>query len=47
MNSKYKKLFEEVTFNNGVKIDTHFAMAPMVVAGSSLEGDVTEDDIKY
>lgn len=47
MNSKYKKLFEEVTFNNGVKIDTHFAMAPMVVAGSSLEGDVTEDDINY
>lgn len=47
MNSKYGKLFEEVTFNNGVKLDTRFAMAPMVVDGSSLEGDVTEEDIKY
>lgn len=47
MNSKYGKLFEEVTFNNGVKLETRFAMAPMVVNGSSLEGDVTDEDIKY
>lgn len=47
MNSKYGKLFEEVTFNNGVKVDTRFAMAPMVVDGSTLEGDVTEEDINY
>lgn len=47
MNPKYGKLFEAVTFNNGVTVDTRFAMAPMVVDGSSLEGDVTEEDIKY
>ena len=47
MNSKYEKLFEEVTFNNGVKVDTRFAMAPMVVDGSSLEGNVTEEDVNY
>lgn len=47
MNPKYGKLFEAVTFGNGVTLDTRFAMAPMVVDGSTIEGDVTDEDIKY
>lgn len=47
MNEKFNKLFETVKFPNGVAISSRFVMAPMVVNGSSYEGNVGEDDIKY
>ncbi len=47
MNEKFNKLFETVKFPNGAAISSRFVMAPMVVNGSSYEGNVGEDDIKY
>ena len=47
MNEKFNKLFETVKFPNGATVKNRFVMAPMVVNGSSYEGNVGEDDIKY
>ena len=47
MNGKFNKLFETVKFPNGATVKNRFVMAPMVVNGSSYEGNVGEDDIKY
>ncbi|UUX33301.1 NADH-dependent flavin oxidoreductase [Fundicoccus culcitae] len=47
MNKKYEKLFESVQLPNGRVLENRFVMAPMVVEGSSYEGDVQEDDLKY
>ena len=47
MNGKFNKLFKTVKFPNGAVINSRFVMAPMVVNGSSYEGNVGEDDIKY
>ena len=45
MNEKFNKLFETVKFPNGATVKNRFVMAPMVVNGSSYEGNVGEDDI--
>lgn len=47
MNLKYESLFTPITFPNGGKIETRFAMAPMVAEGSSYEGQVGKDDLNY
>ena len=47
MNEKFKKLFEEVRLPNGAVLKNRFAMSPMVVNGSSYEGNIGNDDIKY
>ena len=46
MTEKFNKLFETVKFPNGATINSRFVMSPMVVNGSSYEGNVG-DDIKY
>lgn len=47
MKTKYEKLFESVELRSGIKLDSRFAMAPMVVEGSTYDGHVGLDDIKY
>lgn len=47
MNQQYERLFQAVEFPNGGKIASRFAMAPMVAEGSSYEGKVGDDDLKY
>lgn len=47
MDSRLNELFEKVELPRGAKLDSRFAMAPMVVAGSTYEGNVTTDDIQY
>ncbi|MDG2918456.1 NADH-dependent flavin oxidoreductase [Bisgaard Taxon 10/6] len=47
MNPKFKRLFETVTFPNGATINSRFAMGPMVVVGSQLNGEIGDDDLAY
>lgn len=47
MNSNYEKLFTPVTLTSGATIANRFVMAPMVVAGSTSDGDVTDEDVTY
>lgn len=47
MNQQYERLFSSVEFSNGIKLESRFAMAPMVAVGSSYDGQVGADDIKY
>lgn len=47
MKKQFEPLFEEVTLRNGIKLPARFAMAPMVVEGSTYNGCVGEDDIQF
>ena len=47
MNQQYERLFQAVNLPNGSQLSSRFAMAPMVAAGSTYEGFVGDDDIKY
>ncbi|UUX35350.1 oxidoreductase [Fundicoccus culcitae] len=47
MSNKYHRLFEAPAFPNGVTLDSRFVMSPMVIDGSSYEGDVQADDLRF
>lgn len=47
MNQQFERLFQSVNLPNGSQLSSRFAMAPMVAAGSTYEGFVGEDDLKY
>ncbi|MGO4936147.1 NADH-dependent flavin oxidoreductase [Fundicoccus sp. Sow4_H7] len=47
MSNKYHALLHAPAFPNGVQLDSRFVMSPMVVDGSSYEGDVQDDDIRF
>lgn len=47
MTNKTNKTISPITLNNGVTLPTRFGMAPMVAAGSTYEGMVTDDDVNY
>ena len=47
MNTKFAKIFEPITFPNGVTLDSRFAMGPMVIVGSEKGGAIGQDDLTY
>ena len=47
MNQEYERLFQAVNLPNGSQLSSRFAMAPMVAEGSTYDGFVGEDDLKY
>ena len=47
MNKKYAPLFESVSFDGKLSLDSRFVMAPMVVAGCSMDGYVGPCDLNY
>ncbi|MBG9978109.1 NADH-dependent flavin oxidoreductase [Ruoffia tabacinasalis] len=47
MNQQFERLFQAVNLPNGSQLSSRFAMAPMVAVGSTYEGFVGEDDLKY
>src|SRR5699024_484061 len=44
---KYKEILKTIKLPCGATISNRIAMAPMLVFGSSKEGTVQEDDLKY
>lgn len=47
MNPKYAPLFEDLTLNCGVVLHNRFALAPMLVAGTSTDGTIDEEEVAY
>lgn len=47
MKQKYAPLFEKLSLNNKLNLDSRLVMAPMVVAGCSTDGTVGSCDLDY
>ncbi|HEM7700741.1 TPA: NADH-dependent flavin oxidoreductase [Enterococcus faecalis] len=47
MNKKYAPLFEPLTLPNGTTLTNRFALSPIVINVSTLEGYVTQEEIDY
>lgn len=47
MNKKYVPLFEDLSLNDKLTLDSRLVMAPMVVAGCSMDGYVGPCDLNY